>query len=345
MRNWLILGRLRFAAVLLCGLAGLVPTAPAVGAEPCLGGPHCWALFPLGGGLTLPLYTSHPLDEAAPQIERAVIVVHGIYRNAHQYFPQITAAAGLEGLRKKTLVVAPAFAITRDDRPRRETGEVYWRKNRNWRRGDHSTSRPEGRISSFVAVERLLTQLGNRRLYPNLRKITLVGHSAGGQFVQRFAVVQALLPALEDIRVRYVVANPGTYLYLKAQRPAVGAPGFALPYQADRCPHYNRYSYGLERPNWAMRRFATGILLQRVREREVILLLGTADNDPGHRTLNRTCAAVLQGRHRLERGLLFKAHLDHFLAGHRTRVVQVPGVGHSSKGMFGSLEGRKAIFF
>ena len=345
MRNWLILGRLRFAAVLLCGLAGLVPTAPAVGAEPCLGGPHCWALFPLGGGLTLPLYTSHPLDEAAPQIERAVIVVHGIYRNAHQYFPQITAAAGLEGLRKKTLVVAPAFAITRDDRPRRETGEVYWRKNRNWRRGDHSTSRPEGRISSFVAVERLLTQLGDRQLYPNLRKITLVGHSAGAQFVQRFAVVQALLPALEDIRVRYVVANPGTYLYLKAQRPAVEAPGFALPYQADRCPHYNRYSYGLERPNWAMRRFATGILLQRVREREVILLLGTADNDPGHRTLNRTCAAVLQGRHRLERGLLFKAHLDHFLAGHRTRVVQVPGVGHSSKGMFGSLEGRKAIFF
>ncbi|WP_299622979.1 alpha/beta fold hydrolase [Pelagibius sp.] len=319
--------------------------APAVGAEPCLGGPGCWTLFPLGDGLALPVYTSHPLDRPAPQIERAVVVVHGIYRNAHQYFPQITAAAGLEGLRRKTLVVAPSFAIKSDDRPRRGVGEVYWRRNRNWRRGDHSASRPEGRISSFVAVERLLTQLGAQELFPNLRKITLVGHSAGGQFVQRFAVVQALLPALDDVRVRYVVANPGTYLYLNAQRPTVGDQGFALPYQAARCPRYNRYSYGLERPNWAMRRVGEDILLARAREREVILLLGAADNDPGHKTLNRTCAAALQGRHRLERGLLFKAHLDRFLAGHRTRVIQIPGVGHSSEDMFRSLEGRRAIFF
>ncbi|WP_420346699.1 hypothetical protein [Pelagibius sp.] len=329
-------------AVILAAEQGL---RRAEAADPCLGGPDCWALFPLQDGLQLPLYASHALDAPAPQIRRAVIVVHGIRRNAHQYFPMITAAAAIEGLRSQTLVLAPSFSIASDDRPHRRPGEVYWAGNRNWRHGDASVSLPPGRISSFGAVERLLSHLGDRRLFPNLDRITLAGHSAGGQFVQRFAVGHAPLAALSSVRLRYVVANPGTYLYLGPERPGPDFDGdFAVPSGAD-CAKYDRYQYGLGQLNGFMARAGKDILRARAQDRDVVLLLGRNDSDPDHETLNRKCAAALQGRHRLERGRLFKAHLDRLFGRHGTRIVEVPGVGHEGAEMFAAPEGRRAVFY
>ena len=333
-------------AVLFAALSLLLIAQHAAARAPCREGPQCWAVFALERGLKIAHYRTHDLHEPAPAIRRAVVLIHGYQRNAHRYFPRMTEAAEKAGVAEQTLIVAPSFPIREDDRPHRKPGELYWKRNKNWRRGDKSIDVPDGRMSSFKAVEMLLRHLGRKSLFPNLEKITVVGHSAGGQFVHRFALGHAPVAALAAVRVRYVAANPGSYLYLNRHRPGPAFDGgFAIPTGAAGCAEYNRYEYGLDRLNGYMSASGREEILARLRQREIVLLLGTADKDPGHVALPQRCGARLQGRHRLERGLLFKAYLDRFFKPHKTRIVLVPGVEHSSREMFLSEEGRAAIFF
>lgn len=39
------------------------------------------------------------------------------------------------------------------------------------------------RVSSFAAIDEVLHILADKTLFPNLTRVTIVGHSAGGQFV------------------------------------------------------------------------------------------------------------------------------------------------------------------
>jgi pimeloyl-ACP methyl ester carboxylesterase len=75
-------------------------------------------------------------------------------------------------------------------------------------------------LSSFDAIDSILARLADRSVFPNLAHIVLAGHSAGGQIVQRYAVVGTgtdKLTAL-GVRVRYVVANPSSYAYFSRER-------------------------------------------------------------------------------------------------------------------------------
>ncbi len=334
----------RVLAAVLFGVLALLPLAAA--AEPCREGPECRALFPLTEELALPIYRSHVLDKPSAAISRAVVVIHGYRRDAHKYFPTMTEAAAMQGLDDETLIVAPHFTIREEGGVERPAGAVYWRRNRNWRRGDRSDDQAGERISSFAAIERLLVHLGRQDLFPNLAKITVVGHSAGGQFVQRFVAGHAPIPAPTKTRLRYIAANSGTYMYLDGLRPAPDFDGrFVAPGFFVLCSSYNEYAFGLDDLNSFMAKAGTPVIVRRARERDLVLLLGKKDNNRRHKGLNRDCEASLQGRHRLERGLMFKAHLDRFHAPHRTTVVVVPGVGHSNSDLFQSAEGRAAIFF
>jgi hypothetical protein len=76
-------------------------------------------------------------------------------------------------------------------------------------------------ISSFNVLDNMLGILTNRQLYPRLNKISFLGHSAGGQMVQRYAVMSALAALWDlgsDLTVRFVIANPSSYTYLDNQR-------------------------------------------------------------------------------------------------------------------------------
>jgi hypothetical protein len=76
----------------------------------------------------------------------------------------------------------------------------------------------------------------------------------------------------------------------------------------------------------------------------VTYLLGTADVDPQHSGLDRSCAGLQQAANRHERGLRFKKHFDWFFSPHAHRLFRVPGVGHEGDKMFTSHEGRAVLF-
>ena len=326
------------ALIFLIGAGG--PASRA--APPCTEPAACRATLAVAAGLGLTLYVSAPLDVPQPDIRRAIVVFHGTEGNADSYFRAMTKAVALAGKARETLVVAPRF-LEHGDRDKPAPGEVFWQRGSDWRAGDLSSRDAPARVSSFDLMDRLLARLADRAVFANLQAVIVAGHSAGGQFVQRYAISQPDDPALAGLRLSYVVANPSSYLYLDGRRPVPGQPGaFAVP-PPSNC-QTNRFKYGFERPNEYFARQAVDDMIARYRSRPVIYLLGEADSNPNAANLSRTCAAMAQGTNRFARGTAFMAYMNAFYAPHAHRLVSVPGVAHSAARMFQSASGLKVLF-
>ena len=163
--------------------------------------------------------------------------------------------------------------------------------------------------------------------------------------LQRYAVVghgEETLRATK-IKLRYVIANPSSYLYFSADRPRPDG-GFA-PADPVACPRLSRWHYGFEgAPAYVKSQPGTDFERSYV-AKDVIYLLGMADTDPNHRLLDRTCAGLAEGPYRLARGLSYFAYLrgrHGSELGHR--LIEVPEVGHDDRKMYGSPCGVAALF-
>ncbi len=295
------------------------------------------ALMSFSDGTYVRYWRSHALSGDGRGIERAVVVVHGAARNPWAYFDHVQDAAALEGVRSSTIVIAPYFPTAEDA----GSNERYWDEN-GWKQGDLDLKKKA--ISSFAVVDHIVGRLTDKRYFPDLKSIAISGHSAGGQFTQRYAAASPSPPA--GYAIRYVVANPSSYMYLDDRRPS--GFGFVHPLAATDRPCYvtsfNDYKYGLERANAYVRQNDRSTLISRYKSRNVIYLLGTADTSTEKEdAVDTSCPAKLQGSNRLERGRNFDAYMEIV---HKTyhRRIEVVGVGHDGEAMFQSLGGRMALF-
>jgi pimeloyl-ACP methyl ester carboxylesterase len=306
----------------------------------------------IGGDALIATVTSHALELPHPEIETAVIVIHGAGRDADVYFATmmgVVRAADAARLTRAetTLVIAPQFLTQVDARGHRlPLGAAYWSGAADWTGGDAAMA-PDSRPTAFAALDTLLESLADRARFPVLRRIVVAGHSAGGQIVQRYAVVGRgeAKPAGAGIAVRYVVANPSSYLYLTAERPTDGG-GFA-PHSNPACRAFDDYRFGFTNAPAYVTARPRASIIRAYQARQVVYLLGTADNDPGHRALDRSCGAMAQGAHRLARGEAFHRYVLHLLGAEATathRKVLVEGAGHDSRAMFRSPAGIAALF-
>jgi hypothetical protein len=311
--------------------------------------------------ISMPYCADRSLTLPDASLRRAVIAIRGADQHADVAHDAVTAAAAAAGV-GDLLVIAPHFLeepelVDLGDPP----GVPFW--SGGWREGDRSRSTlahpRSATVSSFAVVDAILRRLADRSAFPNLERVVVAGHSAGGQFVNRYAagtrVVQELHAAGIDV-VRFAIANPSTYLYLNPERPVpagmqqVSTTRFAVPSAARRaaCPAYDDYKHGLRNLNSYMAAVGATAIRAQYRQRSVSYLLGALDNDPNAAGLSMGCEANLQGFQRLERGTAYFNHLECAYGGtsvyatHKLSVV--PGVGHSSVGMFGSLAGRQALF-
>jgi len=144
---------------------------------------------------------------------------------------------------------------------------------------------------------------------------SLIGHSAGGQFLSRLA---AFVPTAAR---RIVVANPSTYVFPSLD---IEAP------------------YGL---GGVYRRADAEAALRRYLAAPVTIYLGQEDTGDENRADNRQARA--QGETRYDRGR------NAFAAGQKAaqarrvpfnwRLIELPGAGHSSRDMFTAPEALKAL--
>ncbi|MDO5533338.1 MAG: alpha/beta hydrolase [Propionibacteriaceae bacterium] len=263
-------------------------------------------------GATLAYCASTPIEEWGAGVRRVIVGVHGLDRNACGMRRAIVDALG--GEPADTVVVAPHFATAVDA----FAGGHAWAAM-TWPEGAEATTG----ASSYAVLDALVAQFGGR-------SVTLVGFSGGGQFTNRYAAVSPV-----DLD-SYVVINPSSYVWFTAERPG----------PTRDCPAWDAWRYGLDdRSGYASRLDEAAITAQYGR-RSVRYLIGTADDDPHSPSLDRSCGAMAQGTHRLDRAFAYQRHL-HAVFGPgivaRQPVIVVPGVGHDGGAMLASTAGRRAL--
>lgn len=340
MRYACLRGRLLWASVLFAVACG---DGVGVGPErepeiPCTRATgECAGSTVIGTQLTLRYFRSHPLDTVSSGVVRAVIVVHGTNRNADDYFETMIRATRSAQMLDSTVVIAPNF-LTADDLP--AANEAYWTSS-GWKRGGLSLN-PREQVSSYAGMDRILERLADGTRFPDLRSVVVTGHSAGGQYVHRYAAGNRVEQTFNGIAVRYIVANPSSYLYLGPERArAHTLDDFYLP-DREACPDYNSWHYGLENLNEYMSAVPLEDIRAQLLTRDVVYLLGDADSLSGN--LDTSCAAMLQGAYRYVRGLTLFNYLEAYHPSHGHSVAVVEGVGHSSSSMYNSDAGRTELF-
>ncbi len=170
---------------------------------------------------------------------------------------------------------------------------------------------------SFARLPGIIAVIREREAKPGLPYF-FIGHSGGGQFLMRLA---ALYPT--EAR-RIVVANPGTDLFPRRDW---------------------KYGYGF---GGLPEDLSDDAAFQRYLAAPLTLCLGQNDIDPNHPELDRSAAAGLEGKFRLERGrncFEFAQQLAQTNGWKfNWRKVEVPGIAHDGKAMLAAKEVQAALF-
>jgi len=288
------------------------------------------------------------VDTANAAVRRVVVVVHGDTRNACDHASYVQDAAGLKGVAGETLVIAPHF-LADVDITTTDPGTLYWTEG-GWKAGSVSLMSPYVRpwsISSFEVVDILIARATDPAKFPNVQSVVVAGHSAGGQFANRYAAASPTGTVPSAISYRFVVANPSSYLYLDPRRYHGTTLGPLSESEVSACSSYDNYKYGIQAPYTYVRDHDASLLVPRYGARTISYLLGSDDTDPNDASLDTSCAAEWQGVHRLERGTRYYAYLGVIYGSGiyaRQTMATVAGVGHSAHDVYTSAEGLAALF-
>ncbi len=297
--------------------------------------------------VNLPYWYNYSLETTNVNVERVIIIIHGHLRNANDYYTHILdAARAVEGASKNIMIIAPHFLTDKDLKNINLKGNILYWSNKGWKQGNLSQNNNLLlQISSFSIIDRIIETLSDSAKFPNLKNIVVAGHSAGGQFVNRFAAGSQVQP--KHIHLRYIIANPSSYLYFNQERHVPGSlDRFSIPDDKD-CAHYNEYKYGLENLNQYMKLAGVNSIINQYLNREVIYLLGEEDRCSNAQDLATSCQALHQGTQRLERGIIYFNYLQHYFGStileNHVQII-VPGVGHDCRKLFNSEIGKYCLF-
>ena len=149
----------------------------------------------------------------------------------------------------------------------------------DWRGGGDANGT---QLSSYDVVDTLIARLSDRKLYPNLKQIALVGFSAGGQFVGRY-VASGKGEVRDGITLKYAAFSPSTYL--------IPDPDDIWHYGLKRRP---RYSADLSDEQ----------IMENLHTRRC--MHGCGSIDTLEKSLDKTVSAMRQGENRYKRVLNFR---------------------------------------
>jgi hypothetical protein len=281
------------------------------------------------GTADLQFYSSFPIYEEMARWESltaAVIVIHGINRNANDYFNYLMQSLQAESLENNTVLIAPFFKSAAEA----QDGEHFW-SSTAWREGQQSSS--SAKASSFEVVDQLIAQLANKARFPVLEKIVVTGHSSGGLFTHLFAAANTVEAAYPDINFDYVVANSQYFYYPDGQRVDENTNQLYIP---AGCTGYDLWPMGYAVVPPYVGTTNTSTFNTQFVQRNITYLLGNGSGSDS--ALNTTdCYATLLGSSRYKRGENMYQYMELAYPGtHNHSRVIVDGIGHDGAGMYSS---------
>jgi len=350
---------LLFAA--LATFAQAPSRAPARTAACTIATDACTEWVTMGGGPGRSMiYRTYSLDVRNDRVKRALIMVHGTNRNADHYFQTAVTAAFLGQALDDTVVISPHL-VSADAgcNDKLAPNEVSWScRGDSWRSGGTSTSHPN--LNSFDFIDEIVRKLANKRMFPNMAHIVVAGHSAGGQVVARYAMVNKVHDTV-GVPVTYVVANPSSYAWPDASRPmasgdgtvdnAKGAWNSEKPhtnfsygaFDAKGCANYDKWPFGLEeRTSGYTKGTSDEQLKKQLVSRPTTYLFGQVDVLPLG-GFDSSCSAMAQGATRRARGEAFVKYINEQLGAKQAMQI-VPECGHNDRCIYTTDDVLPVIF-
>lgn len=214
--------------------------------------------------------------------ELAIIMLQG-WHGGVQVLPEYLA---LQAAISEAYVISPMYPRTEmtEQFGIEPDGRAIWNESWNpqdlskpgtpdddWRGGGDANGTE---LSSFDIIDLLFAKLSDKDKFPNLKRIALVGFSAGGQFVGRYVAV-GKGEVREGIELVYAAMAPSTFLTLNEE---------------------DTWHYGLNnRPRYS-RDLTTEQILNNLRTRRCLHGCGVLDTLSG--SLDQTPCAMKQGENR-----------------------------------------------
>lgn len=286
--------------------------------------------------------SNHPISEPNKKIKQLVIYVHGARRNGLDYYEWGEKAVKTANKNEETLFISPQFTSEKDlEDHKHDQNHLFWTNN-NWRIGDESVASKKRKMddafSSFTLIDSLITRITNSTLFPKLKKITIVGHSAGGQFVSRYVGMTPMPNVLKSYKFSFIVMNPSSYMYLDDRRPLkIGSTLTFIKPDTTGCGGFDDYPRGLKKLNPYASRIGVETIKQQFLNRDIVFILGEKDVNVNDSSLDKSCGGNLQGRFRLERGQFFYEYIQLFSNKKKIHQIDtVPNVAHDGDKMVNS---------
>src|SRR5260370_6730087 len=142
-------------------------------------------------------HRSSPMQTPNANITRAVIVMHGMNRNASDSFQAVVTALNSAG-DPALLVIAPHFQGSAPNSPAcndsLEPNELHWSCTgqdsiNRWDDGGQALDPRGNLLYSLDVIGKLLDMLDNASFFPDLRKIPITSHSVGRVVIQPLLLV------------------------------------------------------------------------------------------------------------------------------------------------------------
>ena len=181
-------------------------------------------------GLAMPYWhrlNGPSLSSPDALVTTGVIVMHGAGLNGGPYM-----CAMDEGVRKRlvtdeavgqVLLVAPqvyipeAFPLA-ENAHSHAPNELSWKPDTTAVFTGGNSSGDVASLSLFSVLDEMVEAMMDKDSYPKLTRVVLIGHSAGGICIQRYALASALEPR-DGVTISYFAGNPGSVAYLTPVRP------------------------------------------------------------------------------------------------------------------------------
>ncbi|KIY72416.1 hypothetical protein CYLTODRAFT_344253 [Cylindrobasidium torrendii FP15055 ss-10] len=323
--------------------------------------------IPIGNdGEEIPIYWNDGTSKDGAR--SAYIMIHGKLRDGDEYWTIMNDALSsavkddYPGVDENALVIAPQFFSTEYNKGQYGEHQLAFGDVNAWQAGDIATH-PEGTSKSSIdALDAIVAEFANKDEYPNIANITIVGHGGGGQLITRYAAVGSLP---EDVYVRFIVGDASTHAYFSEHRPVDKDDT-----DGKGCEYWNTWRYGFDNfTGTAAGKKDLWDYFEQYVNRDIVFLV--ANNDTKENG-DQYCPALMQGGvARRDRNLAWWAYIntlartrepvelfgvasfknlpDWSWATSRSgtivpRLVVIDGADHDADKVFGSDEGRAALF-
>ena len=263
----------------------------------------------------------------------SVIYIHGSKGGARDAAALLRNKLKEFRSKEKVYCIAPSFFTDGTCPEDKQKNALIWKGG--WRGGSPAVN--GNNISNFEIIDEIYRILSNQKLYPRMKRITLIGFSAGGQCVNRYVAV-GKMPVSPTIETVFVVGNPSVYLYIDKLRFKNGK--FR---KVKSKSNYNRWFLGLENRYPYCKKIKKSQILKNLSSRPTLYFCGTADTEKAMLDVDK--ASMLQGKNRYERFLIYQKHVASYPSWKRcVKFFSIPDIAHSSEVFYKNNIIQKWIF-